>query len=479
MSQTNAFKQANNPDRVYYDILQTNIGRNTEVPARFIETTDTPIINNTGDYKMSVVRFQIDTPNMPVLIIQPNTDNTVDPATHFGSNSGYIATDYFLTFNYYGADGQKGDAPVVIQFFIDWKPENPNVYKPSFDEYKDGKHINFEYFYCYSYSYFFDFIVNQSIQINYGGFADSIDTYLPAGSEKDLFINQFSHFAYPPTFEWDEASQKINVIVPPFYLTTNYYDAVAPTPSESFPILIGKTTSVPPGTGVLFCSLVVAPNFYTLISTFPARIINPQLAGVYPEAYELLFRTNFITNWIKNPAGFTSWAYTDTGGFSPDLTEATYVYPEYLVKAEQEWSSIDLMTPINSIVFTSNTLPLVLNQQSSSQSKSNKDVYTPTTQGSLTQHILTITDLMSNQQGYRPNILYVPSGQYRYITLQGNQPLNQIDINIFYQLKTGELIPFMLTNGGTASIKILFEKVVLGEAEKLQFANMSLRDLGL
>jgi hypothetical protein len=80
---------------------------------------------------------------------------------------------------------------------------------------------------------------------------------------------------------------------------------------------------------------------------------------------------------------------------------------------------------------------------------------------------------------YRPNILYVPSGQYRYITLQGNQPLNQIDINIFYQLKTGELIPFMLTNGGTASIKILFEKVVLGEAEKLQFANMSLRDLGL
>jgi len=48
MSQTNDFKQANNPDRVYYDILQHNIGRNTDTPARFIETTETPIINNMG-----------------------------------------------------------------------------------------------------------------------------------------------------------------------------------------------------------------------------------------------------------------------------------------------------------------------------------------------------------------------------------------------------------------------------------------------
>jgi len=476
MSQTNAFKQANNPDRVYYDILQTNIGRNTETPARFIETTDTPIINNTGDYKMSVVRFQIDTPNLPVLIIQPNTNSSVSPSTLLGADSGYIATDYSFMFNYYGLDGQQGDPEVVSQFFIDWKPENPNIYKPSFDEYKDGKHINFEYFYCYSYSYFFDFIVNQSIQLNYGVFVNDINTYLPAGAEKDIFISQFSHFAYPPTFEWDEATQKVNVIVPPFYLSTNYHTALTPPASVSFPIKIGETTSG--GTDVVFCSLVVSPNFYTIISTFPARIVNPQ-TFIYEEAYELLFRTNFINNWIKTPSGFTSWAYTNTGAWSPDLTEATYLYPEYLVKVEQEWSSIDLMTPINSLVFTSNTLPLVLNQQSSSQIKNNKDVFTPTTQGSLNQHILTITDLMSNQQGYRPNILYVPSGQYRYITLQGNQPLSQIDINVFYQLKTGELIPFMLTNGGTASIKLLFEKVVLGEAEKLQFANMSMRTLGL
>jgi hypothetical protein len=476
MSQTNAFKQANNPDRVYYDIVQTNIGRDTETPARFIETTDTPIINNTGDYKMSVVRFQIDTPNMPVLIIQPSNDPNAVVNANFGSNSGYIPTDYNIFFSYYRknkSNSRQENRQFLTAFQIDWKPENPNVYKPSFDEYKDGKHINFEYFYCYSYSYFFDYIVNQSIKMNYGNFIDNAKDDANSQSQLTEFVQQFSNWSYPPTFEWDEASQKINITAPPCYLTTDFCNTgFIPSPQFSFPVQIGLGNT---DEDVFFISMSVSPNFYTLISTFPALETNFSTAKLY----QLIFRTNFTTNWINNTPAITSWAYTVLNEFSPTIPPPSMTYGAYLVKAEQEWSSIDLMTPINSIVFTSNTLPLVLNQQSAIQSKNNKDVYTPSTQGSLNQHILVITDLMSNQQGYRPNILYVPSGQYRYITLTGNQPLNQIDINIFYQLKTGELIPFMLTNGGTASIKILFEKVVLGEAEKLQFANMSLRDLGL
>jgi len=479
MSQTNAFKQANNPDRVYYDIVQTNIGRDTETPARFIETTDTPIINNTGDYKMSVVRFQIDTPNMPVLIVQPSNDPNDIVFDELGANSGYIPTAYYIYFSYYGmnkanrSENKIFSAPIQI----DWKPENPNAYKPSFDEYKDGKHINFEYFYCYSYTYFFDYIVNQSIKMAYGtAFIDNARDEANSHSPSQLteFNNQFSNWSYPPTFEWDEASQKINIIAPPCYITTDYCTNGFTIPAQnSFPILLGEGNTA--SNSVFFVNMGVSSNFYTLISTFPA-IKDTYFTIPF---YQLIFRTNFITNWIKSTPPITSWAYTVLNSFVPQNNPHTMTYGAYLVRAEQEWSSIDLMTPINSIVFTSNTLPLVLNQQSSIQSKNNKDSYAPSTQGSTNQHILVITDLMSNQQGYRPNILYVPSGQYRYITLTGNQPLNQIDINVFYQLKTGELIPFQLTNGGTASIKLLFEKIVLGEAEKLQFANMSMRELGL
>ena len=467
MSQTNAFKQANNPDRVYYDILQHNIGRNTETPARFIETTDTPIINNTGDYKMSVVRFQIDTPNMPVLIIQPNTDNTATPYPNLVNVAEYITTAYEITFQYYDTGNQSSTSYLQQSFFIDWKPQNRNLYKPSFDEYKDGKHINFEYFYCYSYSYFFDFIVNQSIQNYYANYVDAV--YSIYG--KYNFEVQFTNWSYPPTFEWDENTQKINVIVPPNYITLNDIDVSVNGGGRAMPIYITDGG----GEELYSNALSVSPNFYTLISTFPYRL--DRIAN--KDYYTLQFKTNFITNWFKQDTFLPNWYYTFITTFVPLNPVPAMTYGAYLVRGEQEWSSIDLMTPINSIVFTSNTLPLVLNQQSSIQSKNNKDGYTPITKGSTNQHILVITDLMSNQQGYRPNILYVPSGQYRYITLTGNQPLNQIDINVFYQLKTGELIPFQLTNGGTASIKLLFEKVVLGEAEKLQFANMSMRDLGL
>lgn len=471
MSQTNQFRQANNPDRVYYDILQHNIGRDTETPARFIETTDTPIINNTGDYKMSVVRFQIDTPNMPVLIIQPNQNKNTPINVKFENEGGYVPTAYKFYLNYYSmnlSNSQTNNILYTKEFFIDWKPENPYLYKPSFDEYKDGKHINFEYFYCYSYSYFFDFIVNQSIKMSYASFIDNAYTQAFNASLDSQFSNQFSNWSYPPTFEWDETSQKINITAPPCYLTSDYCaNGYSPNAANCFPINLGEGNNQ----NVFFLSIGVSPNFYTLISTFPTIYDNDIPFN------QLIFRTNFITNWIKSTPPFTFWDYSILNDFSPQTTPHNMTYGAYLVRGEQEWSSIDLITPINSIVFISNTLPIISNQQSSTKNKNSKDSYTLDSERSVNKHILMITDLMSNQQGYRPNLLYVPSGQYRYITLTGNQPLTQIDINVFYQLKTGELIPFQLTNGGTASIKLLFEKVVLGETQNLQFANMNMRDL--
>jgi hypothetical protein len=478
MSQTNDFRQANNPDRVYYDILQHNIGRDTETPARFIETTETPIINNTGDYKMSVVRFQIDTPNMPVLIIQPNTDKTLTPYYHLQNSQQYIVSAYKINFLYFGLNNQENINNLLINksFYIDWVPQNQNLYKPTFEEYKDGKHINYEYFYCYSYSYFFDFIVNQSIQNYYASYIDDIfNNY-----SDDEAQYQFSTWSYPPTFEWDENTQKINIVVPPNYYLVNDFDTSILGSGRSIPINLALKPNGE-GENIYSNAISVSPNFYTLISTFPYRIDRLYNATTlkYEDFYTLQFKTNFITNWFKQQDFHPNWYYTFLNVFIPTIPPPPLVYGAYLIRGEQEWSSIDLMTPINSIVFISNTLPIIANQQSASKSKNNKDIFTPDSERSTTQHLLMITDLMTNQQGYRPNLLYVPSGQYRYITLTGNQPLNQIDINVFYQLKTGDLIPFQLTNGGTASIKLLFEKVVLGETKTLQFANMSMRDLKL
>lgn len=485
MSQVNQFKEANNPDRVYYDILLNNIGREKDIPARFLDTTDIPIVNNTGDYNMSVVRFQIDTPNLPVLIIQPSNDP--DAIAEYNLNEdGYLPTAYNFFFSYYGMNRTniRDDNRVFSHpFQIDWKPENPNVYKPSFNEYKDGKHINFEYFYCYSYSYFFDFIVNQSIKIHYGAFLDLAyaETTSTSPETNAEFNTQVSNWIYPPTFEWEKASAKVNITAPPCFITCDNCSGNGfPYPTTCFPIRLGNLNTQ--YNDIFYFSLSVSPNFYTLISTFPATISNYFSVPLH----KLIFRTTFIdTNWINVPnptSPFTNFLYTNINSVAYEVPPTTIMtYRNFLVKATQEWSSIDLMSPINSIVFTSNTLPLILNQQSSQKIKPKGEALdVGANDSSKTQQVLMITDLQTNQQGYRPNLIYVPSAEYRYITLTGNQSLYNIDINVYYQLKTGDLIPFKLTNGGTASIKILFEKKILAENQKLQqLTSLGMRDLKL
>lgn len=484
MSQINQFKEANNPDRVYYDILLNNIGREKEIPARFLDTTDIPIVNNTGDYNMSVVRFQIDTPNLPVLIIQPSNDPNATPYGDLGTN-GYIPTDYILFLSYYGMNHSNiNDNNRVFShpFQIDWKPENPNVYKPSFNEYKDGKHINFEYFYCYSYTYFFDFIVNQSIKLNYGAFLDlGYDEAVSHQPEQNAEFNtQVSNWIFPPTFEWDKASAKVNITAPPCFITCDTCLNNSPSSTHNFPIRLGNLNGA--NNNIFYFSLSVYPNFYTLISTFPATISN----YFSIPTHKLIFRTTFVDeNWINVPnptSPFTNFQYTNINNVSYQVPPNTIMtYRNFLVKATQEWSSTDLICPINSLVFTSNTLPLILNQQSSQKIKPKGEaVDVGANDSSKTQQVLMITDLQTNQQGYRPNLIYVPSAEFRYITLTGNQSLYNIDINVYYQLKTGELIPFKLTNGGTASIKLLFEKKILAENQKLQqLTSLGMRDLKL
>lgn len=86
MSQTNAFYKAQNPDYVYLDLQQSNVYNNTnglEVDVNFTETRDSPVIANTGEYHMSVTRFQIDTYNLPTMVVEPDiTQLDVNKTVH-------------------------------------------------------------------------------------------------------------------------------------------------------------------------------------------------------------------------------------------------------------------------------------------------------------------------------------------------------------------------------------------------------------
>lgn len=155
---------------------------------------------------------------------------------------------------------------------------------------------------------------------------------------------------------------------------------------------------------------------------------------------------------------------TNSFGASTVIPFPFYLPTYNVLQIFQEQSSISLWSPISSIVFTSNTLPInstnicnptvFLNGITTNENGNNGNV----------QQI--ITDFQAVDNIFKNNILYIPSAQYRYIDLMGTTPLYTIDINVFWKNKVGTLIPFRLVAGASASIKILFERkaLILGEA---------------
>jgi hypothetical protein len=122
----------------------------------------------------------------------------------------------------------------------------------------------------------------------------------------------------------------------------------------------------------------------------------------------------------------------------------------------QEYSTLALWTPITAIVFTSNTLPIVANQVSAPLLFFNGQKYTSGGNNSNISQI--ITDFVTQDGIYKPNIVYVPTAQYRLVSLVGNTPLYNFDLSVFYRNRVGQLIPFRLGSGGSATIKILFTR---------------------
>jgi len=132
----------------------------------------------------------------------------------------------------------------------------------------------------------------------------------------------------------------------------------------------------------------------------------------------------------------------------------------------QEYSTIETWTPINSIVFTSSSLPIVSTQLAEPAIYSN-NALVQGANGNNANVARIITDLQTNELCYKPNLLYAPSAEYRRIALTGNQSIRDISIEIYWKDKFGRLNPMYLEAGASASIKILFEKKIKNKLKPL------------
>lgn len=127
-----------------------------------------------------------------------------------------------------------------------------------------------------------------------------------------------------------------------------------------------------------------------------------------------------------------------------------------LIKMEAENDPTANWSPIASVMFTSNTIPVVPNYISLPKLYDNGQLISLTNAGN--NFLNMISDIVTDEGSYRPHLLYVPQGENRRIDLKNNNPLQELDISVYYRTKTNGIYPLVLPAGGSASIKLLFER---------------------
>jgi len=128
-----------------------------------------------------------------------------------------------------------------------------------------------------------------------------------------------------------------------------------------------------------------------------------------------------------------------------------------VLQTYQEGTTIALWNPIMSIVFTTSLLPIISTNigQPKIFGVQNPSISTNSNIGNIISDYVVNVDALNR---YKPNILYIPSSEYRLISLTGNSPISAIEISAYWKDYYGNLHPLYLNTNCAASIKILFRR---------------------
>jgi hypothetical protein len=405
MSQLNTAKNDVSPDQIYFDLSVTNFQSTTTQPPVFYfnESRTIPFIYNPEDYFLSILRFTIETGSLPVAIpsIQPD-----QPDIHKTIYSVTLEWEDPVTFVKYTSN----------EVFVNFIPQdksafaaNPTPPNQTTNKLQDNSRGYYNY---YNYT-LFPAIITLAMEQAF----NQLDAALPGGVSLPTI--------YAPFLNWDTSSDSAVLYGDVAGYAFNYvppFTPPAPPPPHN-PIKIYWN----------------APLF-GLFSTFPAAYLG--------------YASPSGKNFLFEPFNIGS---VDLDTIVPANTDdGTPTAPQYrAVKVYQDSSTTASFSPITALVFTSNTLPIQANQVSTPVVYINGQIQLG---GNNSDFANIITDLVSDTGQYKPNVVYNPTAEYRLITLYGNRPISNIDIQVFWRAKNGSLIPYRINSGEAVTMKIAFLK---------------------
>jgi hypothetical protein len=151
-------------------------------------------------------------------------------------------------------------------------------------------------------------------------------------------------------------------------------------------------------------------------------------------------------NISYNSTNFMDYQITANGLYglntvTPLIGGTTYIKNTQLVKSIYRWNTLSTVVLLSSsLPIVSETIPDIGNEGKIVFRPAVSDFQVPPSEADLS------------------SIVYNPTAEYRMISLLGNAGIRQMQISIYYTLKTGQYEQLYLAPGDAATIKLLFRK---------------------
>jgi len=434
MSFTNSANSLFEPYHIYYDLNITNndtTNRNAKPFLEFNETRSNPILDNPSNYFVSVVRFSLETPSLPLFI--PSIELPSTDANNL---------NYFITMGVYDATATWRE----VQQQLIWTPEDLNAVKPNPASFQN---MEGDYYHCYSYTHFIYNVVNKALADCYRGLA--------------LIIGAGLNPNFQPYMTWDSTTDKATL-----WANAQYFDQIEPY-ERTAPFNVAGN----------YVRLYFNQSLYNLFSSFEAYINkqsgNPTTAttGVGRKDYIIKIYNQNNTNLGSLPFNGGSAVppavsnYNGSFNVSPFLpysqpptaiTIPLAPYSATFIFMRQEYTTTPLWNPVSNITFTTSLLPVNPNLISTPLIYNAPNSVGATSLSNIANVLTDLEAPLVFGRDYKPNILYVPQSEYRLIDLNGNVPLSAIQIGVFWRDSFGNLHPFYLLAGNSATIKLMFRR---------------------
>jgi hypothetical protein len=279
--------------------------------------------------------------------------------------------------------------------------------------------FSLEYYYVYVYELFIR-MVNQALTNCFWGLNGLVTngTGTVPGQALPMASTSSSNTYQPPSMSWDPTALIASITADSAAFT------VSPSATSTVFIYFNQSMS-------------------TLLDSFP--YVYPNVPPASPLYSYILFSAS------ANATSTIVGSYSSLGVFTSNYTG---------IVVSQDHQTASLMNPVQSIIFSTTFLPVVMENVGAPIITNGSSPVT--IRSSNTANVFPIVTSFivpfSAASNYKPDVTYTPSSEYRLVDMYGTTPVHQVDVQVFWSDPFGVRHPFFLGSGCSGSLKILFRR---------------------